>query len=174
MNGDIVDKVHRTAPALHCGEPSPGFQDWAITHVYFHGYEDIPLAPAPSDAIAVGDGDVFSPSFYCLGQEWRLGLSKGEDDAYIYLSLLSSTIIHLEYCISLRHFSKPDKGSRVVRKIFDYGDDCIQGNCFINRMVSEYLTNGGLMCEVRMVPVASHHGYLFQITRLRVKQFNKC
>ena len=42
---NMKDKVmyHINSSSVHRGDPSSGFQDWAIVHVTFHGFEDLPL-----------------------------------------------------------------------------------------------------------------------------------
>jgi hypothetical protein len=67
------------------GSPPPGFQDWAIINVYFHGYENITV-----DTGFGGDEIIaFSPSFYCLGHVCQVGLIKYGDDVSVFLLLQS-------------------------------------------------------------------------------------
>ena len=94
MKDDIGDKIHRAAPVLHCGEPSPDFQDWDITLVCFHGYADMPTITDDNDE------GVFSPSFYCFGREWQLNLAKREEHVEVGLFLRSSGLIEVDCCIS--------------------------------------------------------------------------
>jgi len=139
--------VYRTAASVHAGNPPPGFQDWAITNVSFHGFADLSL-DGPND-------EVLSPPFCCLGQEWELGVYLEDNEYFIFLGLRSSCFISIEFCISLRHFAIPYKRGSVTKGRFDVHDSDRESQSFSRRTVLDYLTKGSLMCEVRMIPVES-------------------
>ena len=75
----------------------------------------------------------------------------------IYLTCRSNSVITIEFSISLRHFSKPDNRGHVsTMKFCNYwcGDDR-DFQVFSRQTVFEYLTEGALICEVRMKLVAN-------------------
>ena len=64
--------VHHTASSVHVGTPSPGFQEWSRTNVYFHDFANLSAEKGRL---------VRSGSFECLGHNmWRVGMYPGGEE----------------------------------------------------------------------------------------------
>ena len=64
--------VHHTASSVHVGTPSPGFQEWSRTNVYFHDFANLSAEKGRL---------VRSCSFECLGHNmWRVGMYPGGEE----------------------------------------------------------------------------------------------
>jgi hypothetical protein len=146
--------IYRTVAAIHAGNPAPDYQDWARTNICFHGVEDITVTDD------VESKSVESPQFSCLGHQWVLKFTRfiGDLDCF-YLHHRSSGTIHIEYRIEIKHFTRPDilggggDNEGITRYEFEGLSECRSQRILMHQDVVEYITNGGLMLEVRMMPV---------------------
>lgn len=151
---------------VHVGKPSPEYQDWARSTVYFHGFADLPTKT---------DQLIKSPKFFCLGYEWcvwlypRGGPSDGwkgrevlqETMISVFLELCSSSVdLSIDYGIFIKSFNDSKQqvdtevGTRSHGTPFCQAGSTSWGftNNVARKIALSALVDGALMIKVRMKP----------------------
>ena len=143
------------AAAVHVGTPSPDFNDWEITKVYFHDFASLHVTGD------VGGDRVASSTFSCLGCRWHLWLEFTEDDEYgndkLWLDFFlenwsqEDMTMTVKYGIAIKDYYD--------QKVYEFEEPVVDIEAYWNHRWSGLITrqkalnslvHGTLVVEVRM------------------------
>jgi hypothetical protein len=136
---------NNTVAAIHVGTPSPDFQEWTSTKVYFHGFADL----------RKGGGYVDSPTFSCLGHEWRIQIHPFSKHhrrcSSIHLMCLGALNTAIDYSIIIKDWNDNQYLDASPGNILTIGNRFKPKVVDVPRHYTlSMLVNGALLVEVRM------------------------